>query len=83
MLYRCQNDGCGEEADVPVAGSSIWHWDPQPRVRNAILQDGRLRRLEVSRDCPAAPLGIDPLRKLARRRRKIEGSYTARTLQPV
>ena len=81
MLYRCLNERCGEEASVPAAGSAAWHRHPQPSVRNFILQDGRLRSLEVSPVCPAAPHGLDPLRKLARRRHKAR--YGVRTLQPV
>ena len=81
MLYRCLNEGCGEEARVSAVASPAWHWAPQTSVRNFILQDRRLRGLEVSPVCPTAPHGIEPLRKLARRRRKAR--YGARTLQPV
>ena len=70
MLYRCLRLGCGEEAKVALAGSPAWLNDPLHRVRNTILGDGRLRRVEVAADCPAAPAGLDALRKRGRRRRR-------------
>ncbi len=82
MLYRCLNEGCGEEVHVPLAGSRAWRDNPHHRARNTILKDGRLRRLELAEVCPAAPDGIDPLRTLKRRGRR-NNRYKVRTLYAV
>ena len=80
MLYRCMKLGCGEEAKVALAGSRAWRENPLHRVRNTILGDGRLRRVEVAFDCPAAPAGIDALKTQARRRRRAN-RYSAGALR--
>lgn len=70
IIYRCMRVGCGEEVSVALAGSRDWYRQPLNEVYNTILNDERLRRVEIAADCPAAPAGIDALRTRARRRRK-------------